>query len=289
MPIVNVVLVPAPQARQHFLLPLAIPHLDRVGIHTYLDPLADQPGRHRVDVPFHADGAARLHTHLPPTERLLPPSRQRLQTSTFVDETLRPRLVPPFAYFVQERHVRFLARKIVAATQEQGLLHRSLEAVMALLGVAILVTLAGIDRLRLDAVVVHQRSITRGELLGTRGLHRQRHAVAAMHVRQAAQRPDRVLEARAEALKTLREAERDVLPVRVRQHEVVDQVRERLAFDGHAEFRHVREVGRPEPARRMILGEEHLLVGTMRCAPLLDVTLQGSQLSVGEATRMSTL
>jgi hypothetical protein len=161
--------------------------------------------------------------------------------------------------------------------------------VVALLDVAVLVTLAGVDGLRLHFVVGHQSAVTRRELLGAGGLHRQAHAVGAMHRRHAAQGPDRVLETGAEALEALREAERDVLPVRVCQHEVVDQVRQRLALDRHAQLGHVREVGSAEPARRMVLGEEHLLVRPVRRPPVLDVTLQGAQLSVPEAARMPAL
>ena len=67
---------------------------------------------------------------------------------------------------------------------------------------------------------------TARELLGVAVvMHRQRQAIGAMPLRHAAQFPQRVLQPFAQALEALREAERHVLPVRVRQHEVVDQVR----------------------------------------------------------------
>ena len=160
---------------------------------------------------------------------------------------------------------------------------------VTLLGVAVLVTLAGVDRLRLHAVVRHQCLVSACELLAAGVLHRQTHAVRAMLHRHAAQRPHRVLESRAETLEALGEAERDVLPVRVRQDEVVDQVRERLALDGHAQLRHVREVRGAELTGQMLLGEEHLLVRTVRRQPVLDAPLQGAELPVGEAARMPTL
>jgi hypothetical protein len=289
MPIVDVVLGPAADPRQHLLLPRAVPHLDRVGIHPHLHPFADQPGRHRIGVPLHGDRAARLHPHRHPPARLQTPRRQRLQASTFFDETLRPRCVPSHAHLVQERGVRVLAGEVVAAAQQQGLRHRPLEPVVALLGIAVLVTLPGIDRLRLHPVVGHQGRIPAGKLRGAGRLHRQAHTIGAVHGRHPAQGPDRVLETSAKALETLREAERDVLPVRVGQHEVVDQVRERLPLDGHAQVSHVREVGRPEPARRMVLGKEHLLVRPLGRPPVLDPPLQGPQLPVGEAARVPAL
>ena len=193
------------------------------------------------------------------------------------------------AHFPQEGHVRFPARKVAAAAQQQRLGHRSFEAVMALLGVAVLVTLSRIDRLRPDLVVRHHRLITTREKLRTRRLHRQAHPIAAMLDRHAAQRPHCVLKAFAEALETLREAERHVLPVRVRQHEVIDQMRERFAVDRHAQIGHVREVRGAQPARHVLLREEDLLVRPARGPPLFDPPLQGPQLLLGESTRMPPL
>jgi hypothetical protein len=118
VPIIDVVLGPAAQTRHHLLLPLAVPHLDRVGIHPHFHLLIDQPGRHRVGVPLHGDRAARLHPHRQAPERLLSPGRQRIQRSAFVHETLRSRLVPLRTHFVQEGHVGFLAVKVMAAAQE---------------------------------------------------------------------------------------------------------------------------------------------------------------------------
>jgi hypothetical protein len=75
----------------------------------------------------------------------------------------------------------------------------------------------------------------------------------------------------------------------VRQDEVIGQVRERLALDGHAQLGHVREVRGAEPTGRMVLGEEHLLVGTAGRAPMLNAPLQSTELSIGEAAGMPAL
>jgi hypothetical protein len=74
----------------------------------------------------------------------------------------------------------------VTAAQQKSLLDGALEPVMALLSVAVLVPLAGVDRLRLHAVVRHERGIAAGELLGPGRLHRQAHAVAAVQCRHTA-------------------------------------------------------------------------------------------------------
>lgn len=289
VPVVDAVLVPALQARLNFLLSWTAPHFDRVGMDPHLHPLADQPGRHRVDVALDRDRAARLHAHAHLPKRLQPPRRQCIQIIAFVMECLLSLGIAAIAQRAQERHIGFLARKIVAAAQEQRLLDRPLEAVMALLAIAVLVTRVGIDRLRPHSVVRHQRLIAAREELRPRSLHRQRHAIAAMTSRHAAQRPHRILEPFAKTLEALGETERHVLPVRMRQHEVVDQVLERLAVDGHAQLGHVREVGSTELARRMLLREEDLLVGPTPRLPFVDAPLQGPQLPVGESAWMAPL
>ena len=157
---------------------------------------------------------------------------------------------------------------------------------MALFAIAVLVARVGIDRLRFHPVVRHQRLITARELLRPRSLNRQRHPIGAMELRHAAERPHRVLKARAETLETLGKTERRMLPVRVRQHEVVDQVRERLAVDRHAQFGHVREVGGTQPTRRMLLREENLLGRSAGSQPVFHAPLQRPQLPVGELAGM---
>jgi hypothetical protein len=61
VPIVDAVLVSAPQARQPFDQLLGIPDFHVLGIQPGLDLLADQPTRHRVAVPLHVDQAALVH------------------------------------------------------------------------------------------------------------------------------------------------------------------------------------------------------------------------------------
>jgi hypothetical protein len=160
---------------------------------------------------------------------------------------------------------------------------------MALLGVAILVALPGVNRLRPNLVVPHQRLVATREELRSRRLHRQAHPVAAMLDRHAAQRPHGVLKTFTEALETLGEAERHMLPVRVRQDKVVHQVRERLAVDRHAQIRHVREVRGAQAARQMFLREENLLVRPARGPPVLDPPLHRSQMLLGKLPRMAVL
>ncbi len=97
-----------------------------------------------------------------------------------------------------------------------------------------------------------------------------------MHLGNAAQLGQGILQAVTEALEALGEADRAGLPVRVGQHEVVDQVRERLAVDGHLQAAGVREVGGAQVAGLVDLAEEHFLGRPVQGAPLLDVALQGA-------------
>jgi hypothetical protein len=182
------------------------------------------------------------------------------------------------------------AREVAAAPQQEGLVDGLLEPVMALLDVAVLVGLAGLDRLGLEAVVRKQGLVPPGERPGVRiGVDRRGQAIGAMPPGNPSQFPQGVLQPFAEALEALGEADRAGLPVGVGEHEVVDQVVERFAGDGDAEFGHVSEVTLGEPPGLVALREEHLLGRPFEGAPLFDPSLEGPQLRVGEAARPAAL
>jgi hypothetical protein len=105
----------------------------------------------------------------------------------------------------------------------------------------------------------------------------------------AAQLGQGVLQAVAETLEALGEADGARLPVRVGQHEVVDQVRKRLAAEGDLQPRRVREVGGAEPAGFVDLREEDLLGRSVQGTPLLDMPLQGAQLAIRKAAGVFAL
>src|SRR5664280_2034599 len=79
------------------------------------------------------------------------------------------------------------------------------------------------------------------------------------------------------------------LPVRVRQHEVIDQVRKTLPLDGHAQLFHVCEVRRSQPTRRMLLREEYLPGRTLGGTPHLHAPLQRAHLPVLKAAGILSL
>jgi hypothetical protein len=191
---------------------------------------------------------------------------------------------------LQETLVLLPTGEVPAAPQQQRLLQGPLELPVALLAVAVLVGLPRLDRLTFQTVVTQKRSVTLREQGTLRpGWHRRCQPIRAMHLGDATQLPQRVLQSLAQTLIALREADRPRLPVRVGQHEVVDQVRERLALDGHAQVAAVGEVAGTQPSRLMHLGEEHFLGGPVQGPPLLDAPLQRPHLPVGKAAGIAAL
>ena len=70
---------------------------------------------------------------------------------------------------------------------------------------------------------------------------------------------------------------------------MIDHVVKGLACQGHVEARHVGKVGSAETAGIMGLREEHLLGRPGGRSPLMNTTLKGPQLTVGEPTRVALL
>jgi hypothetical protein len=276
VPVVNVVLGLAAQPLHRLHPLLRVPHLDGLGANPYLDLRADQSRRHRVGVALHLDRAPPADPRLVPFQRLQPPGRQRSQLPAFLQELLLPPRVPPGHHGQHELPVRLPADEVPAAAEEQFLRHRLLETPVALLAVAILVGAIRVGRLGRDAVMSQQRPVVlRVRLRVAVVVHGQRHAVGPVPRRRRAQRPPGVLRPFAQAGEALREAQADVLPVRVRQDEVVHQMRKRLALDRHPQRLHVREVRRPQPARLMHLGEEDFAGWPVLGTPLPHAPLQG--------------
>src|SRR5664280_735614 len=106
-----------------------------------------------------------------------------------------------------------------------------------------------------------------------------------MPLGNTAQFPQGVLQPLAEALEALRIADRKRLPVRVRQHKVINQMLEPSPAKRHAQLGHVRKVRRTKPPGVMHLGKEHLLARPFQAPPTLDLTLEGSQLAVRKPPR----
>jgi hypothetical protein len=288
--VVHPALAPPAQPRQHLDPPLGVPDFQVLDEQPYLHLLADQPAGDRVAIAADVDQAALVHARPQPPARLQPPRRQGPQHGDFLGESRPPAGVQLLQQPPQEAHIGGAVGEVPAAAQPQGLVHRLLEAAVPLLDIAVLVGVACLGLLAGQPVVGQQRLVATGELLGVgEVVDRRAQAVSAVPLRHAAQFPQGVLQPLAQTLQALREAQRSRLPVRVGQHEVVGQVRERRPGDGHPQLGQVREVAGAEPAGFVDLGEEDFLGRSGRGPPALDVPLQSPQLAIGEAAGVAAL
>jgi len=241
--VLDPMLAPAPKPRQLIHPTGPVPDLQAFGPDVDLDPLADQPAGYRVGIPADVDRAPRVDPDGDPPAHLQPPPRERRQHGLLLGEPLATGRVPPGHHRAQERLVRPTTGEVAATPQQEGLVDGLLEPVVALLDIPVLVRLPRLDRLGLQAVMRQQRLVPPGEHLGVGvGLDCGTQAVGAVLPGNASQFPQGVLQPLAQALPALREADRAGLPVRVGQHEVIDQVVEWLPRDGDAEFGHVGEI-----------------------------------------------
>jgi hypothetical protein len=217
--------------------------------------------------------------------RLRPACRQRPQQSNLLGQPRPSARVELLEELSQECLVLAPAGKVATPSQQQSLFECPLEAVMALLGVPVLVRLARTDRLTIESVMTQQAGIAwrEGRPLGARR-HGRGESVRAVFLGHSAELEQGVLQTLGQALEALREADAARLPIRVGQHEVIDQMIERHPVDTHVQLRAVGEVTRTEPAGVMHLGEEHLPGRPLKSSPLLDASLQGPQLTIDEAT-----
>jgi hypothetical protein len=286
--VLDAMLPPAPESRQGIDPARPVPDLQGLGHDMNINPLADQTAGQRVGVAADVDRAPRVDPRLDPPGHLQAARRQRRQHGHFLDKTLLSVGIAPGHELFEEQLIVASVGEIAAPPQHQGLVDGLLETVMTLLDVAILVGLPRLDRLGFEAVMGHQGLISPGEHFRLRiGVDRRGQAIGAVPPGNPSQFPQGVLQPFAEALEALGEADRAGLPVGIRQHEVVDQMVERLAGDGDAEIGHVGEVTLGEPARLVGLCEEHLLGRPFEGAPPLDPPLQATELDVGESARMA--
>ena len=114
----------------------------------------------------------------------------------------------------------------------------------------------------------------------------RREVVRAVLQRHRTQPPQRTLQPLRQRLEALREAQRRRLDIRVGEHEVVAQVRKRLAGNAHSERPHLREVRLAMLARTMLLREHNLPLRTRERPPAPESTLQRAQLPALKSPRI---
>ena len=283
-------LPPATKPRQGVDLAGAVPDLQGLGHDMNLQPLTDQSAGQRIRVAADMDRAPRIDPRLEPAGHLQPARRQRRQHGHFLEKTLLSVAIASGHELLEKRLIVASTGEIAAPAQHQGLVDGVLESVMTLLDVAIFVGLSRLDRLSFEAVMRHQSLVSPSEHLVLRiGVDRRGQTIGAVPSRNPSQFPQGVLQPFAEALEALGEADGTGLPVGVGEHEVVDQVVERRAGDGDAEFAHVGEITLGEPPRFVGLCEEYLLGRSFEGAPLFDPALQATELDIGEPSRKAPL
>src|ERR1041385_9135808 len=104
-----------------------------------------------------------------------------------------------------------------------------------------------------------------------------RQAVAAVLQGGTAERPQRILQSlgqRHEALAP--EPDMGMLPPGEGQPEVIEPVIEHRAGDADTTIAQVGKIRQPEPARRMLLPEDDVLLGAIERPPGADAPLQGT-------------
>ena len=291
MTVFDLVFATPTQTRQRLQQPLPVPYLDPLRVQTSFHTLANQTTGHRVGVAANVDRAAPIHTNPHTLTRLQTTRWQRMQQRQLFGQTLSPTAVALRKQPMHERRVLLAAGEVPTATQQQSLIQRPLELAVTLLHIAVLVGMARLDRLSAQTVVTQQRLIALREGRRTFRTRRngRRQPVGAMYGRYAAQLPQGILQALAEALVALGEADGPRLPVRVRQDKVVDQMVEGRAGDGHTQFGAVREVAGTQTSGLMNLGEKHLLGRSAKGTPLLDTPLQRPHLTVGKTSGKTAL
>ncbi len=286
----DAMLAPASEPRQSVQPPGPVPDLEGLGTDVDIDPFADPPAGQRVGVAADVDRTARIDPRLEPSGHLQPSGRQGRQDGHLFMETLLSVGVAPGHEPLEERLIVASIGEITAAAKHQGLVDGLLEAVMTLLDIPVLVGLPRLDRLAFEPVMREQSLVSPGEHLGFGvAVDRRGQTIGAVTLGNSSQFPQGVLQPFAEALEALGEADGGGLPVGVGEHEVIDQVVERLAEDGDAALGHAGEIRFGEPPRLVDLREEHLLGRPFEDTPLFDPPLQGPELDVGKTAREASL
>jgi hypothetical protein len=126
---------------------------------------------------------------------------------------------------LQEVMVFIQAGEVPTAAKHQCLIDRPLETVMPLFDIAVFIAVPDLSSFAFQTVMPEQSHIAVRELIQiVHIVHCRRQAVRAMRNRYPAQLPESILQTLAQTLEALRVADGGVLPVRVRQHKMVNHM-----------------------------------------------------------------
>jgi hypothetical protein len=214
----------------------AVPDFQRLGVKADFRLLADQPARHGIRIAFDVDRAPWADPHRQTTERLKAPRRQPAERRLLLLQPFAPGRVPLIEQLAQKAFVGRSALEIARSPQHERLIDGILETPVRLFDVAVLAPFTRLGLLRDQTVVRDQVRIPTRELLLLRKVvHRQAHPVGAMANRNAAQFEQRLLQPLRQALEALGKTDGRPFPVRIRQHEMIEQMIERLTPYCHSQ------------------------------------------------------
>lgn len=272
----------------------AEPGLDAVVVDMDAQALADQPRGRAVEDAVHqeAAGAGDAGDHLGEIGGAA--GWQALQGGRLDPECGLAAAVAPGDELVDEAAPVGEAGEVARAAQDQGLVEGGLEVAVVGLDRAVLVRLAGVVAAGRHAVVDTEGLIAAGDVLGRHAVEvtvRGREAVGAMLARNAAQRPEGVLQVLAQGGEALAaKHDGDMLPAAIGENEMVEPVGQGLTGDGDGEFPGVDEVRQRHPAGLGHPTEDDVPFRAMQGAPVAHPPLQGPPYPVvGEAIRVGHL
>jgi hypothetical protein len=153
MAVLDAMLASTSEPRQGVDLSGPVPDVECFNSDVNIHLLADQTAGQRVGVAADMDRAPGIDPCFDPAYHLQPASRQRRQHGHFLMKTLLSVGIASGHELLEEQLIVATTGEITAASEHQGLIKCLLEAMVTLLDVAILVGLAWLDRLALEAIM----------------------------------------------------------------------------------------------------------------------------------------
>ena len=154
---------------------IPVPEFEVILVNTHFQLQADVFAADRIRIPLDANDAVGLDRHRHGSASRSSLGRQRIQDGRFFTKPLLAGRVKPHRQLAQESRVVVDAAEVTALAQPQRLVQCVLEVAVRRLDVSVLVRLADIDPMALEAVVFEQVTIGSGEFSIVREVvHRRR-------------------------------------------------------------------------------------------------------------------
>lgn len=161
---VDVLLAVAELSRHPLMAFVAIPQFQMVLVNADLDLQAHILAADGIGISLHADDAVGLHRHEDRSAGAPPLRRQRAESRDFLTKVFLARGVAAVDELTYEGQVVFRTGEVAAATKSQRLVQGILQVTMRRLHVSVLMRLADVDAMALDAIMREQVAVRRGEL-----------------------------------------------------------------------------------------------------------------------------